>query len=171
MDGQWNQGANSSSGSSSLLLFSSLPYKGGEGGGGSSWAQQDKHQEHHHATKVLNLYKNTLQHPCSFKEKYRLVGEATWKLIWPTVSNGSAMRVCACACCVCSLCMWKSCWGESLACKSLQCYTLTHMHTNAKTHTHTDSIFLHNPVCMALDLTLQTLLKPDPHSPVALPHW
>lgn len=137
MDGKWNQGANSFSRSSSLLLFSSLPYKGGGGGGGSSWAQQDKHQEHHHATKVLNLYKNTLQHPCSFKEKYSLVGEATWKLIWPTVSNGSAMRVCACACRVCFLCMWKSCWGESLACKSLQCYTLTHMHTNAKTHTHT----------------------------------
>lgn len=29
---------------------------------------EDEHQEHRHATKVLNLYKNTLQHPCSLKK-------------------------------------------------------------------------------------------------------
>lgn len=70
--------SSSPSRSSSLLLLSSRPYKGGVEE--SSGARQDKQQERH-ATKVLNLYKNTLQHPCSFKEKYSLVGEATWKLI------------------------------------------------------------------------------------------
>lgn len=75
-----------------LLLLSSRPHK-------ERWRQQDTQQEHH-ATKVWNLYKNTLQHRrCSWNKRrwftvYLFVCLVKLHESQISLSDGSAMCVC-----------------------------------------------------------------------------